>query len=191
MFDAKTVTEDVLAQVGWHVTRLGMRLSWGGAFDPGIMMEAYKSCPLHEEIRILVQVANGEIDRETAEDLQIGEIAETVQDVVEFLCAPPYGANVYRVPSSFWGTPIGEVVALCQAWLQGEDLISYDQAARMLFADEYPADLSQKAAVARVRRLVEREELRRYVAPDEPNPTHSGRVSRREVENLANKKAND
>jgi hypothetical protein len=69
-----------------------------------------------------------------------------------------------------------------QAWLRRDDLISYTEAAQILFKDL--AGQNIQAARMRIKRLVERGELMSYLALDEANPTQQVRVSRQAVEAL-------
>lgn len=187
MFDAQQIIEWTIGQLAWHLQAIHIRLFWTSVpiADPPYAIQihqANQSSPLAEEIRLLCRAANGEIDRAGASDLTVGEIAETIQSVVE-VTAGPAVLNQYTITESYWATPIGELVMHVQAWLRQEDLIGYTDAGNLLVAAGLaPEQINQKALVARVRRMVEAGDLAGYRDPQAANPTQTGRVSRAEIE---------
>jgi hypothetical protein len=141
------------------------------------------STPLHADIARFVQIANGDLDRTTADDQTIGELIERFQNLLDVLFLPANGQYTYRIPTTFWSEAgIGQVLARVQAWLRHDDLISLSEAAQLLFPELACSNL--QAARMRVKRLTERGDLMIYLAPDEPNPTQQGRVSRQAIEAL-------
>lgn len=189
MFDAQQITEWTTGQLAWHMQHLHMRLFWGSepVADPPYSIQVHQareSSPLREEIALLCRAANGAIDRATAGEQLLGEIAETVQSIAEATAGPPL-LNSYTIADAYFDTPIGELVAAVMAWLRGDDLISFAEAARLLWPGESDADArqSEKKTIARVRRMAERGELRRYRNPT-PDAKASGPwlVSRQEIE---------
>ena len=119
----------------------------------------------------------------TVGDEMVGEIMDTLQSIIDLLFARAGGPYLYTIPPSFWSQPgIGQVLARVQAWLRHDDLISYTEAAHILFKDLAQENI--QAARMRIKRLVERGKLMSYVALDEANPTRQMRVSRLTVEAL-------
>ena len=134
-----------------------------------------------QDVLLLLQVANGELNRETASEEQYFDVKESFRELCEFLFSIPRGYD-YSIPLRFWSEPgLGQLLARVRAWLEGDDWVTYTQAAALLFPGE---NLSQDVAVARIRRLTERGKLTRYIDPYVPNPQHANRVSRTELEEL-------
>ena len=192
MFDPAAITASVVDALAWHLQAINIRLFWTSEpqADPPYSIQlhqARESSPLREEITLLCRVANGEIDRASAGAELLGEIAETVQSIVEVTAGPPL-LNQYRIDNAYWTTPIGALVQHVIAWQRGDDLIGYMEAGRLLAAAGLTREFrledrhEQKALVARVRRMVEAGDFTRYHDPRATNPTQAGRVSRSEVE---------
>jgi hypothetical protein len=181
MFNQEVIARDVITRVLTHYRQIGQVLYWEGSGDS--QDEPFRSSPLLDEINVLVQVANGELDRATVGDSMVGEIVDKLQHIIDLLFARVSGSYAYAIPATFWSQPgIGQVLARVQAWLRRDDLISYTEAAHILFKEL--AEQNIQAARMRIKRLVERGELMSYVALDEANPTQQGRVSRQAVEAL-------
>jgi len=181
MFDVTVIADDVVSRATQHYHHIGQSLVWPDTDQPLSPMRP--PTPLHADIARFVEIANGAMDRATADDQTIGELIERFQNLLDVLFLPANGQYTYRIPASFWSQPgIGQVLARVQAWLRHDDLISFTEAAQLLFPDIARANM--QAARMRVKRLTERGELMVYVAPDEPNPTQQTRVSRQAVEAL-------
>lgn len=181
MFDVNTMSHEVISRVLSHYQGVGRYLYWKGSGDS--QDTPFQSSPLREEVALLVRVANGEIDRATADEELIERIVETTQRMVELLFVRAAGSYAYSVPETFWSQPgIGQVLAYVQAWLRHDDLIGYTEASHILFGEL--AEQNIQAARMRVRRMVERGMLMSYIDPDEMNPTRRARVSRQAVEAL-------
>ena len=181
MFDIDAITRDVVNRVLTHYRQVGQHLYWDGSSDSPDA--PFQSSPLYDEIKLLIRVAQGEFDREAVSDQTVGEIIDTLQGIIDLLFARANGAYAYTIPPSFWSQPgIGQVLGRVQAWLRRDDLITYTEAAQILFGEL--AQRNIQAARMRIKRLVERGKLMSYVALDEANPTKRMRVSRLTVEAL-------
>lgn len=195
MFDAQQITEWTVQQLASHLQSIHIRLFWASQpeGEPPYsvqLWQARESSPLREEIGLLCRVANGAIDRATASEEQVAEIADTIQGIAEITAGPPLLAS-YTIDDAYFATPIGELLAVAMAWQRGDDLISYMDAGRLLveagLTPYQPEQLEDrataKALAARVRRLAESGDVRRY-----RNPAPSGEargdwlLSKREVE---------
>ena len=174
MFDAQQIAETTIGQLAWHLQSIHMRLFWGSEpqAEPPYSLQlhqARQSSPLREEIALLCRAANGDIDRASASEQTLGEIAETLQSIVEATAGPPL-LSQYTIADAYFETAIGELIAVVMAWLRGDDLISFMDAGRLLVAagltPNSVADLEDrrvaKTVVERVRRLAEAGTLRRY-----------------------------
>lgn len=181
MFDAAEITQWIIAQLTSHMQSLHIRLFWASQpeAEPPYSVQLWQardSSPLREEIALLCRVANGEIDRAGASEQQLAEVGDTVQGVAEITAGPPI-LSQYTISDAYFETPIGELVAVVLAWQRGDDLISYMDAGRLLvaagltpYAPEQLEDRqTAKALAARVRRLAESGDVRRY-----RNPAPSG-----------------
>lgn len=179
MFNQLLITADVVTRISQHYQRIGRNLSWPS--DTSDTLSVRPPTPLHVDIARFVAIANGELDRTQADDLLIGETIERLQNLLDLLFLPANGQYTYRIPVTFWSEPgIGQVLAQVQAWLRHDDLISFTEAAQLLFPELAGAQI--QAARMRVKRMTERGELMIYYAPDEPNPTQQARVSRQAIE---------
>jgi len=181
MFDVTTIADDVVSRITQHYHHIGRSLAWPDINRP--LSPTTPPTPLHADIERFVQIANGDIARSSADDQTIGELIERFQNLLDLLFLPANGHYSYRIPTTFWSQPgIGQVLARVQAWLRHDDLISFTEAAQLLFPDI--ARTNVQAARMRVKRLTERGELMVYFAPDDPNPTQQARVSRQAIEAL-------
>jgi len=181
MFDVTAITDDVVSRIAQSYQHIGQNLAWPDTDQSP--PPARPPTPLHADIARFVQIANGDLDRAAAYDQTIGELIERFQNLLDLLFLPANGQYIYRIPAAFWSQPgIGQVLARVQAWLRHDDLISFTEAAQLLFPDI--ARTNVQAARMRVKRLTERGDLMVYLAPDEPNPTQQARVSRQAVEAL-------
>ena len=181
MFNTTAIADDVVSRTTQHCQRIGRSLAWPDSDRRP--SPAHPPTPVHADIARFVQIANGEQDRATADDQLIGELIERFQNMLDLLFLPANGQYAYRIPASFWSEPgIGQVLARVQAWLRHDDLITFTEAAQLLFPDVAQSNL--QAARMRIKRLTERGELMIYLALDEPNPTQQARVSHQAIEAL-------
>lgn len=173
MFNAHEIAEETISRILNHTFRQNMALYF---IPPSPDVSAYQG-PVVEEIALLCRVANGDIDRESADEFFVGEIMETTQGLAELLYTPP-GEYGYRIPSEFWCTDLGQVIIRAQVWCRGDDLLTLSEAAELAFGKN-----SQKNRM-RLKRMVNRGDLTEYFDPHETNPTHRTRVSRLQIEAL-------
>jgi hypothetical protein len=179
-FDGATIIQTTIDQVMQEHSRVAQRLWWSGmAGDPAA---AYQSSLLAQELALLVQVANGEIDRAAAGEARYFEVQGVLQDVCMLLWQPPIGPAGYHVPADFWTQPgIGAVCGAVLEWLNADDLITISEAAHILYADA--DEVGSNVATQRVLRLISRGKINAYQASadTEPNPRRRRRVKRSEV----------
>jgi hypothetical protein len=181
MFDHDSITEPVLQRIRQQEQVLARALTWS-VTDIDVAAERPPT-PLHADLALFVAIANGELDRAVVDNQALGAIIERFQGLLDLLFRPAIGYYGYSIPPNFWTTtPLGQVLARVQAWLRHDDLLSYSEAARLLFPDLARANL--QAARMRVKRLVERGDLQGYVDPLVANPTQQTRVSRQAAEAL-------
>ncbi len=181
-FDYTPIGQSTISLVRQAQQRLAEHLWWGGASanpttEPSL---------LEQELTLLVQVANGEIERETAGVARYFEIKGVLDDVCKLLWQAPMSSEPV-IPAEFWTQPgIGAVCGAVLAWLDADDLITITEAAQLLYPDT--ALVGSNVATQRVTRLIRSGKLRVYTANAElaPNPRHRRRVKRSEVLPLRN-----
>jgi hypothetical protein len=118
--------------------------------------------PLAAKLALIAGAASGECERADSDF-----VSDSCQAVLEALCAIP-GCVTYTIPAEFWQAPIGQMVALAFIWLEGDELITIGEAAR----------LSGKS-ISTISSRVQRGMLRSYTDPHAPNPQRAGRLVRR------------
>lgn len=181
MFDADAISEDVLQRVRRHAQFIHAGL-YSSSHLP-VLPDQHSSSPLEVDIRHLVSIANGDLDRARVDATTVADVLEQVQRVVDILFARAYGLSLPSIPPSFWTTSgVGQVIAYVQAWLRHDDLITFTQAAHVLFPAL--AQENVQAARMRVKRLTEQGKLMQYIDPSATNPTQQVRVSRQAIEAL-------
>src|SRR5574343_150026 len=113
----------------------------------------------------IAKAAAGELQRtsETAD-----EMYAACQSLAERLFAVPGLGASYTIPEEFWQAPIGQMVALAFIWLEGDELITISEAAR----------LSGKS-ISTISSRIKRGALRSYPDPQAANPRREGRLVRR------------
>jgi hypothetical protein len=178
MFTLSVVLDDVDSRLRAHTARLHQQLAL--AMLPPTPRTAGMPSPLRDDLTLLVGIANGALDRHSADAACVGEVVDCVGRVIDLLFTPPFGHQVATLPDLIWTQPgIGQVLAHVHAWLRQDDLIGLTEAAQILFPDLAANNL--QAARMRVKRLVARGVLMAYVDPSETNPTRQTRVSRQVV----------
>lgn len=175
MFNKTEIVTEEVARLQRHYNHVGNALYFGHMPAPILPGD---DTPFGKEIELLCDVANGKINRATADEFAVMEIAMTVQSVCEALFVAPGGTYAYIIPEQFWNTQLGQVVARVQMWLRDDDLISITEAAKML------RNGTEKRDLMYVRSLIKSGQLTAYPDLDEPNPTQRQRVSRAAVEAL-------
>jgi hypothetical protein len=181
-FDQTTIVQTTLAAVMQAQQRLAEHLWWGGA----VGSSGSEAGLLEQELSLLVEVANGEIERETAGVARYFEIKGVLDAVCRLLWQAPLSAEPV-IPGEFWTQPgIGAVCGAVLAWLDADDLITITEAARLLYPDALL--VGSNVATQRVLRLIASGKLREYMVNAEvaPNPRHRRRVKRSEVLPLCN-----
>jgi len=131
-----------------------------------------------DKVDLLVRVANREISRDAADDACIEEVSAALKQVVDVFTAK----TKVGLPA-FWELPgMGQLCAAVVRWLYGDDLLSYTDAAFVLFDDA--ESLRPSTLIQRIRSLIMQGRLTPYIDPRQPNPRHAQRVLLAEVEQL-------
>jgi hypothetical protein len=172
MFDPERIVEDVARQTSAYLNQFLKGIgetTWDGVIR--------RDSPLVEDIRLLVQVANNDIPGDLADEDFMNDVETAIDSVCRKWFSSPGNPHQYEIPAKFWNTELGQVIRHCQLWLRGDDLITYTEAAGILWPDD-----DVQVARMRIKRMVERGELTGYSDPQESNPQHAARVSRGEIE---------
>jgi hypothetical protein len=178
MFDPDEIARDVIQQLSGYLAQLVKTLLRDKANLARLEAEDWDKVvtelsPLKGST---ARVANGDIPGDLADEDLIGDVEDAIDSVCSQLFRAPGSSRQYTVPPTFWNTPLGQVIRHCQVWLRGDDLITYTEAAELLWPDD---DI--QAARMRIKRLIERGMLSGYMEPRENNPQRAARVSRLEV----------
>lgn len=176
-FNAQAIADETIAMLTEHVTRLSHRLSIGG-WLPGVSAEN-DFVPLRSEIEDLCRVANGEVDRATADEDFVADTHQLAQDIAE-LCAW-WWTGEYQIPQSWRETDLGRAWDAARYWLLSDDLITLSEAAALL---GYTTD---STGMSKIDRLIEKGKLTAYIDPSESNPRRARRVLKRDVRALKKK----
>lgn len=107
----------------WRRVEWDMREKFGFILE--MPEESLDRTFLAGELALLARAAAGEVSREYS-----GEVAETLQDVAEFLFSQSFSYS-YPIPEGFWNLPLGQMFSRVQEWLRGEEeMISIAEAAQ-------------------------------------------------------------
>jgi hypothetical protein len=141
--------------------------------------------PLAEQVTIFERIERGKIDRRSADPAFVREVEHAVEHILVVLYTPLDG-RPFIVPRDAWThSALMNLLASVTYWLYQDDLISIADAARVLYGD------STDALLVRVRRIIERGELRHYWRPGREAKQRSFLVRRSEVERLNQQEHHD
>jgi hypothetical protein len=134
--------------------------------------------PLAEQLTVFERIAQGNIDRHTADSAFVREVEQAVEQLLAVFYTPLDG-RPFVLPRDAWThSPMMKLLASVTYWVYQDDLISIADAARLLYGD------STVARLMRVRRLIERGSLRHYWLPGREAKQRSYLVRRSEVEQV-------
>ncbi len=135
---------------------------------------------LPEQVKVFERIERGAIDRATADPAFVHDVEAAVEQILLVLYRPLDG-RPFIIPRDAWtASPLMRVLASVTYWLYQDDLISMAEAARVL----YDTDTVHDRETARIRRAIERGELRHYWRPGREHKQRSFLVRRSEVERL-------
>src|SRR5437016_1304141 len=89
MFDTTSIADDVVRRITQHYHHIGQHLAWSDTTQPRSTPQS--STPVHVDIARFVQIANGDVDRASADDQTIGELIERFQNLLDLLFLPANG----------------------------------------------------------------------------------------------------
>jgi hypothetical protein len=139
--------------------------------------------PLAEQVKVFERIERGTIDRRSADPAFVRAVEDAVEHILAVLYTPLDG-RAFIVPRDAWThSPLMQLLASVTYWLYQDDLITNAEAARILYG------ASNDTLLARVRRAIERGELRHYWRPGRASPQYAALVRRSDVERLKQTKA--
>ncbi len=134
--------------------------------------------PLAEQVKVFERIEQGKIDRRTVDPTFVREVEQAVEQILAVFYTPLDG-RPFIVPRDAWThSPLMKLLANVTYWLYHDDLMSIADAARILYGS------SDVVMLARVRRMIERGELRHYWLPGRAAKQRAYLVRRSEVEQV-------
>jgi hypothetical protein len=165
-----TFIDDVIEIVDRRYRSLGTAL---GEVQPQTSSGADLS-PLRRDLKLLVGVANGELDRT---DAMVRRVELALTRLLDLLLGNTLGATA-AVPDDFWRTDIGIVVQRARWWISIDDLITISNAAALAFGE------NSQANRMRISRAIDNGLLEWVPDPSVANPQQNRRVLRPQVERM-------
>lgn len=133
--------------------------------------------PLHQQLTLLVQVANGELTRGNAAKATVQQVEAALANVLHILLGN--GLQVKTpLPADFWQGDLGVLVSRVRWWLSADDLITISNAAALAFGENTQANRM------RIVRAMDNGLLDWVPDPSVANPQQNRRVLRPQVERL-------
>lgn len=136
---------------------------------------------LAEDLRLLIRVANGEVERfqGTSEETRrfLAPVEAALQRVLDALLSSAW-SGPFVIPPEFWASDIGVVAARVRWWLSLDDLLTISNAAALAFGENTQANRM------RIARAIDSGQLTWVPDPSVANPQQNRRVLRSEVERL-------
>ncbi len=135
--------------------------------------------PLAQQVNVFERIEAGNVPRATADPAFIREVEQAVEAILALLYTPLDGGPLV-VPRAAWTrSPLMKLLTSVTYWLYQDDLITATDAAQLRYGTK------SKAALGRIRRAMERGELRAYWRPGrEHKEGRAFLVRRSEVEQL-------
>lgn len=134
--------------------------------------------PLAKQVKLFERIEAGKIDRPSADPAFVRDVEQAVEHILAVLYTPLDGGP-FVVPRDAWTrSPLTKLLASVTYWLYQDELISLAEAARVRYGD------SSQASLARVRRMIERGNLRHYWLPGRAAKQRSFLVRRSAVEQV-------
>lgn len=161
----------IIASIHRQHTALGAALGLEPAGPPA------EDGPLRAQLRLLLQVANGEIARSRASRKVEREVEQALSATLGALCGNALGLHV-PLDEAFWQTEIGILALRARWWLSADELITISNAAALAFGE------NTQATRMRIARAIDSGLLDCFPDPSVANPQHSRRVLRPQVERL-------
>lgn len=122
----KTICVDFLRQL-WERHRWLMQERWGFHNLPIMPEDDLLRALLAEEVATIARAAAGELAHD---EWNAGIVEETVQTLMETVFSNATAYN-YTIPTEFWNSDVGQMVARAMLWVRGDELITITEAAEI------------------------------------------------------------
>lgn len=167
--------EDVVGQVAARQQKVGRALGQPSNATP--TSESAGVGPLQERLRLLMQIANGEMLRTDASKAELHRVEEALQYVLQMLLGSPLYPTP-SIPDDFWQSDPGVLASRVRWWLSADELITISNAAALAFGKNTQANRMK------IVRAIDKGLLDWVPDPSVANPQHNRRVLRPQVERL-------
>ncbi|MEZ4730407.1 MAG: hypothetical protein R3E79_25045 [Caldilineaceae bacterium] len=170
-----TFIQETIALVAAWQQELGAAL--GQPATPATDLDGSTASPLHQNLALLIQVANGELARGNATKATVQQVEAALQDLLRLLLGSPLHAKA-TWPADFWQSDLGILVSRVRWWLSADELITISNAAALAFGE------NSQANRMRIVRAMDSGLLDWVPDPSVVNPQQNRRVLRPQVERL-------
>jgi hypothetical protein len=174
LFDEAFVAE-ISRTIAQHYRALGEAL--GKSPGEATRAEVDLQSPLRRDLELLMQVANGELQRMKTTRATVQSIEAALQRLMMLLFGNAMHTHV-NIPDDFCPTNTGILVSRVRWWLSVDDLITISNAAALAFGE------NSQANRMRIARAMEKGLLEWIPDPSVSNPQQNRRVLRSQVERL-------
>lgn len=171
LFDEQLIT-DTTELIETHRRRFAVALSEPEPDTEPVVLS------LHAALRLLMQVANGELSRTEASPALVADVEGALDAIRDLLFGTAYGIHA-PMPNDFWQSDIGLLYSRVRWWLSGDELITISNAAALAFGENTQANRM------RVVRAIDSGLLDSLPDPSVTNPQQNRRVLRPQVERWA------
>jgi len=171
----ETQVQEITALVRRRYRELGVAL--GEADMQEKMQNLNEQSSLQSELRLLIQIANGEYTRASATKVLVRKVELALQHLMDLLLGNALHTNT-TIPDDFWRTDIGILASRARWWLSADELITISSAAALAFGENTQANRM------RIARAIDHGLLEWVPDPSVANPQQNKRVLLPQVERL-------
>lgn len=161
---------------------LGAALGEEGGEKPARQRHLNRHSPLYSDLRLLIEIANGEHLRTSAPGELVQRAESARQRVLALLLGNAWGAHI-AIPHDFWRSETGVLISRVRWWLSADELITISNAAALAFGE------NSQANRMRITRAMENGLLTWVPDPSVTNPQQNKRVLRPQVERLRDQRS--
>ncbi|GCE30417.1 hypothetical protein KDA_59010 [Dictyobacter alpinus] len=169
----ETLVDEIMAQVRQHYQELAVVLGMQTGLAGG------NQDTLGDDLRLLIQVANGECTRSVE---MMHQVESALDRVMQTLTGNALQIHV-QLPDAFWKTDTGILLSRTRWWISADDLITISTAAALAFGENTQANRM------RIVRAMDKGLLEWVPDPSVVNPQQNKRVLRPQVERLRDQRS--
>jgi hypothetical protein len=161
---------------------LGIALGEATGEQPREPHHLNRQSPLYSDVRLLIEVANGEHLRTSAPKDLVQRVESALQRVLDLLLGSSWKTPI-TIPHDFWRGETGVLISRVRWWLSADELITISNAAALAFGENTQANRM------RITRAIENGLLTWVPDPSVMNPQQNKRVLRPQVEHLRDQRS--